>query len=120
MNATFLRQFTFENPPTKQLFRRPVIQNLYDQFSKTKGPETFIQGLKSRLETEKYILIENMFPYDLQPPIQHSCIWYNGELTKQEVEAIIKEKEIDYITFFENPTDLKSVKEIKHYHLFHY
>ena len=61
-----------------------------------------------------------MFPYDVKLPIQHKCIWYKGSLSKQEIEGIIADENIDCITYFENPPNLKSIKEIKHYHLFHY
>ena len=120
MNAQFLKQFSYESPPLKQLMRSPNVQTMYDCFVKTPGYPAFVEGIKERLKSQKYIVIENMFPYDVVPPIQHKCIWYTGELSKQQVEAIIAHQGLESITFFENPDELKSIKAVKHYHLFHF
>lgn len=120
MNATFLRQFNYENPPCTQLRRSANVQSMYDQFSKTSGPKAFIEGVKQRIKKEKYILLENMFPYDVEPPIQHKCLWYEDNLSREEVQAIIDQQNMECITFFENPDNLKSIKDVKHYHIFHY
>lgn len=120
MNAEFLRQFTYETPPQVPLKRTSRVQSAYDHFSRTQGPTAFITGIQQILKTKKYILTENMFPYKVKPPIQHKCLWYTGVMTKQDIHTALADEGIESITFFENPHDLKSIKNIKHYHVFHY
>lgn len=121
MNADFLRQFNYETPPQTPLKRQAKVQQMYDKFSHTNGPAAFISGIKKILKSQRYLITENMFPYDVKPPIQHKCIWYNGKLNKGDIEEIIASHNIDEcITYFENPPTLKSIKAINHYHLFHY
>lgn len=120
MNAEFLSQFTYEMPPDEPLKRSLQIQAAYNQFSVTEGPKVFIATIQDVLKTKKYIIMENMFPYDVEPPIQHKCIWYKGQMGKNEIEKILDGEGMTYITYFENPYNLKSIKEVGHYHLFHY
>ena len=120
MNADYLRQFDYGNPPEIAMERRKTVETSYKNFRKTAGYKAFIADIKQQLETEPYVWVSNRFPYNVERPIQHSCLWYKGSLTKRKIKNILKSMDMDYITFFENLDDFKSIKDVSHYHIFHY
>lgn len=120
MNVDYLRQFDYDHPPGIAMKRRKTVETSYQKFRKTAGYNVFVTTIKQQLDTEPYVWTSNRFPYNLKSPIQHSCLWYKCSLTKQKIKNILKSMDIDYITFFENLDSFKSIKEVSHYHVFHY
>ena len=120
MDTTTLIKFNYENPPDKPFPRTKETIDSYDDFTKTDGPKEFITNILDKLKINKFHMCPNIFPYDIQPPIIHSCLWYRGNTTKEEILNFLHKNNIEYVTFFENPNHLKSVKDISHYHIFHY
>lgn len=119
MNETELRQFSWLHPPTIQLPRKQEIQDDYERYIKTPGYHEFVSKVKDIKNGEKRLL-KNNFPYNVKEPIKHSCLWYRGICSPQDVIEYLDKNNISYITFFENPTHLKSIKDVSHYHIFHY
>ena len=120
MDAESLKQYTYDNPPTDTLDRDPRVLAEYNKYQKTNKSQVFIKTIKKELGTEPYVFAPNRFPYKVNPPIEHSCLWYSGKFDYNDVIMFLDNYGIDYITFFENSDTLKSVKEISHYHIFHY
>lgn len=120
MDAETLKQYTYDNPPTETLERDPNVLTEYHKYQKTDKSQLFIKNIKRELETKPYVFIPNRFPYKVKSPIEHSCLWYSGKFDHDDVIEFLDNEGIDYITFFENNDTLKSVKEISHYHIFHY
>lgn len=75
------------------------------------------------LKNKKYNLVKNAFPYNLEKNILHLVLWIN-DLNITNIKQIIKkELEIKYkkeheFLFFENPKHLRSINDIKHFHIF--
>ena len=120
MDARYLKKYNWKSPPQKQMPRSIITSKSYEKYLRSESHITFIEGVKKKLEKSNIYFEMNLFPYDVKPPIRHSCIWYKSPLTPQDVENYLSDQNIDYITFFENDNRLKSVKEISHYHIFHY
>ena len=75
------------------------------------------------LKNKKYYLVKNTFPYHLEKNILHLVLWINDlnitdikQLIKKELEIKYK-KEYSFL-FFENPKHLRSINDIKHFHVF--
>ena len=128
-----------KNPPRVALIRKPEIEEKYNIHK--------INISKSNLKVDDYIsskyfseineskmcyFVENTFPYYCDENIQHYLIWFNPKynnllpdtlnsskfdnLVKKEVNKNI-EYENQYI-YFENYNELKSVRSIRHIHIF--
>ena len=120
MDAIALSRFNYEHPPTKPMPRTREVIKAYQEYMNTSGPKVFQDDLKTKLQKNKYYFCKNNFPYDVESPIQHSCLWYSGKTSKRSVIKFLEDNNIEYITFFENLSHLKSVKDISHFHVFHY
>ena len=120
MNAEQIKKYTWSNPPNHPIPRTINVMKNYEQYLKSEKSNMFLENIKRKLESSKVFFEFNMFPYDIEPPMKHSCLWYKDNLTPQEVEEYLNKYNINYITFFENPNYLKSIKQIPHYHIFHY
>jgi len=120
MDTKTLLMFNYENPPTKNMPRKKEVSQQYDEYIKIDGPKKFLKTLNEELDRSLFYFCKNSFPYNVEEPIKHSCLWYRGKTTKEEVEDFLNKNNIQYITFFENPNHLKSVKEVCHFHVFHY
>ena len=75
------------------------------------------------LKNKKYYLVKNTFPYHLEKNILHLVLWINDfkitdikQLIKKELEK--KYKKVYEFLFFENPKHLRSINDIKHFHIF--
>jgi len=115
-----LRKYNYENPPKVTIPRPKSVTKAYETFKNTVAQKTFLVAVEVHLINKPYYLCPNTFPYDVVYPIRHSCMWYKGDLSSEQVTEILAKERIDVITFFENPEHLKSVKKISHYHVFHY
>lgn len=120
MNENELKKFDWKNPPTYRLSRKKEVQKNYDNTIGTQKHYDFVEKIKQKLEQEHIVFEPNEYPYDVRPMIKHSCLWYNGDLTPDDVINYLISKNIYYITFFENDMKNRSIKTIRHYHIFHY
>jgi hypothetical protein len=120
MDITRLVKFNYRNPPTSNIPRTLAVISAYDSFIKTDGPDNFKLFLQTKLSKSKFYFCKNNFPYNIEEPIKHSCLWYKGTTDEQDIIVFLNENNITYVTFFENPKHLKSVKDISHLHVFHY
>lgn len=120
MDADYLSQFSCNNPPTKNFQRSPVVIRKYLEDMENGMTEKFIKRIGNRLQEQIPVMTENAYPYDVKEPIKHSCLWYRGAYGPTSVKEYLKNNNIRYITFFENPTHLRSIRMINHYHIFHY
>lgn len=108
--------FTRVNPPGTIVLRDSHIQENYDKFCRDKeNGNRFIQRVKDNLETADYYYTENDFPYFVESHIKHMICWYK----KGTVDSIIhKLGKKNIVTYWENLSHNKSVKEINHIHIF--
>ena len=120
MNAAYLSQFSWRNPPNFSMPRKKEVQENYDNAVGTPKQKRFIQHIKDKIEEDGFIFVENTFPYNTTDDIKHSCLWYKGIFTPDDVVIYLRLNHIKYITFFENDVEFKSIKSISHYHIFHY
>lgn len=72
-----------------------------------------------------YELLENNFPYYLEPGMKHYVLWLNPSLNEEEQETIIDQIPVfefgqDKFAIKENTIENKSVKKIPHVHIFVY
>ena len=120
MNETQLKKYNWVNPPNFVLPRRQEIQDTYNRDIGTDKQKHFIQNVKDEISKKGFTFVPNTYPYNVKPPIKHSCLWYKGIFTPKDVILYLNLNDIDYITFFENDIRNKSIKSISHYHIFHY
>lgn len=113
----FLSQFSCVNPPTIVLKRSSTVQCQYEKYL-----ENIDVCLLSKIfgdENKDIVLRDNDFPYNCEYGIKHRLVWihpkYNGK-----TEELIKYIESigDNIIYFENLDSNKSVKSIRHFHVF--
>jgi len=119
------------NPPDDKITRNHKVQVEYDKFIKyIKDNNININEYiyKKFLDGKNVNFIENTFPYDIEENCYHYVLWFDNEyfqkITSTINENIIinnivrkKFKDNEYI-YFENMTHNKSVKRIKHFHVF--
>ena len=120
MEEIELRKYDWKNPPNFQIPRSKEVQAIYDINIKTDLHTKFINYVKSNVSENQILFIPNTYPYNVKPPIKHSCLWYQGIFTPDDVITYLRLNNIRYITFFENNSQFKSIKSISHYHIFHY
>jgi len=115
MDWIFIRQFHL-NPPTIQLKRDPMIEESY-QKSKVNGPKNYEGELYNRIfgniETD-WALTPNDYPYNFSDGTRHFLLWFKGDVDYSLLEKL---KDVQCI-YFENLDSNKSIKSIRHIHLF--
>ena len=118
MDWSFIKQF-HRNPPTIQLKRHPTIEESY-QKSKENGSKDYEGKLYNRIfgnvETD-WALTPNDYPYNFSDGTQHYLLWFKGDVDYSLLEKRVEDLECIY---FENLDSNKSIKSIRHVHLFIY
>lgn len=122
----FLKQF-HKNPPYQNILRKPEIEKEYLLHKKKlKEKNVNIENyLVEKLfkNNIKYVITCNEFPYNLEKNIDHKLLWinpkYNDLFDDNFINNIIelRMKGKLYI-YFENIDSKKSIKSIKHFHIF--
>ena len=120
MNHAFLNKFDWRNPPNFSMQRKKEVQQQYDKEIGSPKQTRFIDHILSKIEEDGFVFIANTYPYDLDDGIKHTCLWYKGVFTPDDVVIYLRLHHIKYITFFENDSKFRSIKTISHYHIFHY
>jgi hypothetical protein len=114
-------QNLLENRHKYDIIRSPEVRKRLDtHMSKINNIDEYILQMVDFSE-EKYKILENDYPYNVEDSIKHYVFWINPQhnIKIQEAKQICldKWKEKDII-IFENPTHMKTVKNIKHYQVF--
>jgi hypothetical protein len=117
LTHTTLQKFSLTNPPFFALQREKEVQKKYDIVMKDKGRMVnFLEDVKRELETEKFYLVENDFPYSVEKGIKHLVCWYN------DCDPYIIQKELqtrfEVITCWKNKPANCSISEVSHIHVF--
>lgn len=117
------------NIPHFPSLREPRIQNQYDNLKRQLQAsgiqmEDYIYFLYPELYDGNVVLTENLFPYHLKPHIKHLLLWFPPTfdhfprldvVTYNVFSQLFPRKKI---IVFENPKELKSVRGIRHLHIF--
>ena len=120
MNKDELRKFNCLNPPNFIFPREKEVQDTYNSDIGSIKQKKFIEMIRQKIEKYGLTIEVNNYPYHIEEPIKHSCLWYKGVFTPENVITYLNLHNIKYITFFENASEFKSIKTISHYHIFHY
>ena len=116
------------NPPDKALKRKTYLNVMYGKHVK-KLKESgltisdYILGkILNDYKTDKIIVTQNRFPYDVQTNVMHLLVWLNPLYDGDEkyVRDVLKDSGLDKGTYvlFENDPDHRSVPGVRHFHLF--
>jgi hypothetical protein len=106
--------------------RTPIVDKMYKEHSKDKNLNEYIY--KMHIHSNLFILLPNIFPYDLKDNIRHYVLWFNPKyymnreniiLDKLYLNNIVRQRfpNNDYV-YIVNSDKYKSVKEIYHIHVF--
>ena len=111
----YLKQYNHEH----KLYRTPEVECIYTEHVKSLNGQVHEYIMNNIIKSNKYIIVDNTFPYDLEENIEHNLLWVNPEtvLSESDVEDIINEVYSDNI-YFRNIPKNQSVKGIVHYHIF--
>lgn len=115
MDFEYIQQFHL-NPPKILLKRTKYMEDKY-QTSKRKC-ENYEENLYSRLFPNPecdWCILPNHYPYYFKDKTRHYLIWYKGDVTFDYFKNAL-----DHIgaVYFENSFNNKSIKSIKHIHVF--
>lgn len=115
MDEDYLKKFNYKNPPKFRLKRNKKVQEKYNKCLKDGTNKFFLDNLKQKLENENIIFLPNYFPYETINNIKHYCIWYKNPF---DINDFIKQNNLNVVTYFENISKFKSIKDISHIHIF--
>ena len=120
-----LSKYNFHNPPITAIGRDSDVESKYSQFKKNLKSKNikvsdYLYNEYFKDTNKRYLIKPNNFPYSLSQNISHLLLWINPKatLTNNEIIAIIKNNfQNREIVYFENITENKSIKEIRHIHI---
>tara|TARA_B110001469_G_C9424184_1_gene216055 strand:+ start:224 stop:589 length:366 start_codon:yes stop_codon:yes gene_type:complete len=113
MDWNFIKQFHL-NPPTIVLKRNLIIEEQYKSDFKKNYEHDLYNIIFGKVETN-WVLTPNKYPYDFKDKTQHYLIWFKGDVDYDLLEYILSDIQCAY---FENIESNKSIKSIRHIHLF--
>lgn len=122
----FIKQFHNKSPLINIKRKKEIEEKYLIHKNKLKDKNINIEDYLDNLLFKndfKYIITENDFPYNLKNGIEHKLLWinpnYNNLFNDKLINKIISMLMIGktYI-YFENIDNNKSIKSIKHYHIF--
>lgn len=119
MDESDLRKFDWEHPPSDIVPREEHVQEAYDNVDSA-ARLGFIHRVAKGVNDGDLLFIPNNFPYHTVTRIKHSCLWSRHPLKKEDVQGYLEANDIDYITFFRNDPEYRSIPIFPHYHIFHY
>jgi len=83
-----------------------------------------LNNIRSQEKEEgRWVYKQNDFPYDISKNIRHLVVWVfqkreDEEATMMDIKQDLEEKKIKRFVLFENTPEIKSIPEIRHFHLF--
>ena len=119
----YLIKYHFNPPTNTYLKRNTQIQKLYDKYNKTQQFEHFKKNMFSN-KNKYFNFMLNNFPYDIDKNISHYLIFINplikNKISDFDIYKIIRQNYIKkkQIIIFENEPKNRSIKNIRHYHIF--
>lgn len=119
-----LIKYNFNSPTNTYLKRNIQIQKLYDKYNKTQQFEEFKKNIFNNKNNKMFNFMLNNFPYDIDKNISHYLIFINplikNKISDFDIYKIIRKKYIKKkpIIIFENEPKSRSIKNIRHYHIF--
>lgn len=119
MNWQQLKQYHL-NPPTHALARKADVQKAYDRY-RAIVDNVGLDVYNRYLQHMPMALSPSLFPYDLQPEIQHWIVWLRPHINLQRnLNSVSKELDCNGVNHivFENSASHKSIPEVQHFHLF--
>ena len=117
LTHTTLQKFSLTNPPSFALQREKEVQKKYDIVMKDKERmANFLEDVKRELETEKFYLVENDFPYFTEKGIKHLVCWYK-DYDPCMIDRELRTK-FGVITCWKNKPANCSISEVSHIHVF--
>jgi hypothetical protein len=119
LTHTTLQKFSLTNPPSFALQREKEVQKKYDIVMKDKERMAiFLEDVKRELETERFYLVENDFPYFTEKGIKHLVCWYK-DYDPYMIQSELRTK-FGVITCWKNKPANCSISEVSHIHVFIY
>lgn len=118
MDWNFIKQFHL-NPPIIALMRDPKIEEEY-QLDLQKCSKNYEYNLYNRIfgKIERnWEITLNKYPYNFIDRTEHYLIWFKGDVNYDLLENGFKDI---VCVYFENIESKKSIKSIRHVHLFIY
>ena len=103
----------------QKLYRKPEIEEKYIAHVQSLNGEVHEYIMNNIIKANKYIIVDNTFPYDVEENLEHKLLWINPDtvLQEDEVDKIISSVFGETI-YFRNEPKNQSVKGIAHYHIF--
>lgn len=111
------------SPPDSVLPRTPAIQAQYETYlasiaATTVPIGTYIRG-KYMAGGKLWAFVPNQFPYAFEDDTKHWLLWFDDSLGNEiDAAAILAERGIRMCVFFENNIANRSVKDLRHIHVF--
>jgi hypothetical protein len=113
MDFEFIKKF--HKIGTEKLKRKKEIQKKYEE--EKENNKNYEQNLKKKLfkNNSQWIITKNKYPYDFIDKTEHYVAWFKGDINYNLINFCFREDEIVY---YENKENCKSIKSIKHVHIF--
>lgn len=97
--------------------RKPEILQKYEDDIKNNICSHNLNKIKKELEYFDYVITINQYPYNFTSNLKHYIFWFNNICSMNNALSICKKELGDNIIIFCNTFNLKSVKDINHYHI---
>ena len=111
----FLKKYNHE----QKLSRKHEIEEKYIAHVRSLNGKVHEYIMHNIIKSNKYIIVDNTFPYDLEENLEHKLLWINPDTVLEEVEVNkIICSVFDENIYFRNIHKNQSVKGIVHYHIF--
>lgn len=121
MDFEFIKKFDNDNPPSSfKLYRSKNTQDQYDNHYQSNFFIDFKNKITTILKEKLFYITKNTYPYHFIDDTLHYLIWFRSESNlnfTQIIEDYFKINKSNY-TYFENLEKFKSIKEIRHIHIF--
>jgi hypothetical protein len=110
------------SPPDSCLPRTPAVQAEYEThvaaITATIAIGTYIRE-KYMADGKLWAFVPNQFPYAFEDETKHWLLWFDDSMENEiDASAILAECGVRQCVFFENHVANRSVKDLRHIHVF--